>query len=205
MARIKLGLSSRRKILCDSYIFPDDYYDIPNVSQFEDLPAARQYATLQMKPYRNQDVDIYVNAGLSMELLLALQVAVKLNMNLRIMYYNLNKQIYIPQNVIWKSSISNCEYNNIYETFVLCLGRHNIDKPPLFKQISENEIFDFSLQENLAYSILSKCIGDNIQIYVTGLTQLMISTLNAAFKAQKKITFLHYNYDTEDYFPQIMN
>lgn len=83
----------------------------------------------------------------------------------------------------------------------LCSGRHNIPETSdgsIFP--SELDPLDISGMENTA----EKAVYDEneIVLYVTGLSVALVSVINACRKHNIKLTLMHYNRETGDYYPQ---
>lgn len=202
MKTVKLALTEKRKMNCDAYIFPEEYFDIPGVEEFSDLDAVVQHAAEALEPYENQDVELYVNGGLTSEVLAVIQAAADKNIKVRIMHYDRDRQEYRPQQVVWTKK----KHREISKSVVLnlCEGRHIMPGESIFGRIPSEKIMDFSWQEKFAEEYLSTYEDTELRIYLSGLSQLAVSTLNAAGALGLPVVFFHYNYDTEDYFPQNM-
>lgn len=200
---VKLALTERRRLECDAYIFPEEYYDIPGVEEFSDLEVVKSYVRKKLEPYAAQSAAIYLNGGLSIELLSCLQIAAELDMNIVVLHYDKNTNQYVPQEVTWKPvEAENCKEADY---LTLCAGRHpKVTEEYIFAEVTEDQVLDFTWQAQQAEQVLSRCKDKHVVIYLTGLTSLYISVLNAAARLGIAITFLHYNYDTEEYFPQEM-
>ena len=63
----RLALTERRKMDCDGYLFPADYYEIPGVEEFQNVEAVRNHAFEKLKSCEKGLVDLYLNGGLSVE------------------------------------------------------------------------------------------------------------------------------------------
>ena len=74
-----------------------------------------------------------------------------------------------------------------------------------FQDIPDGKHFDFQWQEQQAEASLASFRGQRAEIYLTGLKTLQVSVLNAASRLEIPVTWLHYDYDTEAYFPQNMD
>lgn len=57
----------------------------------------------------------------------------------------------------------------------------------------------------MAREFLKVWRNKKIRIYLSGLTSAFVSVLNAASQENVSVVWLHYDYDTEDYFPQDMD
>ena len=83
--------------------------------------------------------------------------------------------------------------------FVLINNRHthkDIDKlPAIFEEVVD--IFDYDLHKKIIHSKLQNC--KHIALYVTGLTQLLISVLNYCKLFNIEVTLFHYDVDTNRY------
>lgn len=203
MKRVVIGLTEKNSADYDSCIFPGDYYDIPNVEQYQDIEKVTYYAWQKVRKYKDCKVDLYVNGGLSVELLTALCVMEHLNIQNKIFHWDRLKNKYLPQEFLWHpvQKIGKPE-KEIY----LCRERHyGMEGESIFDTISEEQRFDFKWQEEQAESVLKEFKDNSLKIYVTGLKSLQISTMNAAYKCNIPITWMHYDYDTERYFAQDIN
>lgn len=197
---IQLGLADNGRGRYSSYVFPAEYYDIPGLADFQDIHSVQTHAVKELEPYRNMPVEIYVNSGMTIELLAVIWAADRLNISLRVMHYDRSRGIYIPQQVTWKRSKFPASEQ---EAYILCKGRHNGMKgKPLFEPLSEEKMFDFIWQQEHAKKVLSEGKRRTICLYISGLTSLCVSVLNAAHELDLPVVAFHYNYDTEEYFPQ---
>ena len=75
----------------------------------------------------------------------------------------------------------------------------------LFQKIEPDKFFDFHWMEEVVREKLQQYTGNTIGIYVTGLTALLISTLNVAADLEIQINWWHYDLKENDYFLQKMN
>lgn len=204
MSNIQLTLSAKRKIPGLEAVFPSDYFEIPELQNFEDLQAVSNYAILKLKQFRGQAIDVFVNAGLMMESFAILKAASVHHIQLRMFHYDSAHDCYVPQEVKWKDF--SVEGKLTKKSFALCGNRHlGLPEQSVFETISNDRLFDYSWQEEHAKQILEKYAPCCVDIYLTGLTSLGISALNAAYSLGIPVTVYHYNYDTEAYFPQTMN
>ena len=139
---VNLALTTMRKVACEKYIFPDDYFDIPGIKDFEDLETVRTYVVGQMEEYAGENVEIYLNGGMAIEILSVLQAADKLNISMDILHYNKTEGIYIPQKVSWRSRKETDERECVM--LDLCKGRHgNQGERAVFDMVPEEKLFDF--------------------------------------------------------------
>ena len=83
--------------------------------------------------------------------------------------------------------------------YVLVGGRHThkaIDNlPAIFDEV--NDVFDFDLHKKIIHAKLKGC--DHLALYVTGLTQLLISVLNYCRLFDISVTLYHYDVDSDRY------
>lgn len=203
MEEIKLALTEKRKINGMGSIFPEDYFDIPGVEAYQDIDAVKRYAGNRLKNYEGKTADIYVNGGMAIETLSVIQAAGELGISLRFMHYDLKEEMYLPQKLDWKPRPYAGKRER--ELFQLCQGRHNLREKPIFRNLSDEQIYDFQWQENHAEEVLKQCPGKELDIYLSGLTPVFISVLNAAYKLKLPVIFWHFDNDTEEYFPQAMD
>ena len=204
MSRVNLSLSSKRKTQCENAIFPADYYDIPGLQGYEDLEAVRSCALYSLRPYEHEAVNIYVNAGLAIETLTAIQAAGMLNIDLILFQWNRKTGNYMEQKVLWKPGVGKSK-NEETEDFSLCDKRHYGMKGTfLFPDILQDQLFDFDWQMEHVRRILVKYQGRAIRLYLSGFTPAYVSVLNVAYEFKIAVTAMHYNCDTENYFPQDM-
>ena len=204
-----LALTEKRRIPCDGYIFPSEYYEIPGILHFQDLEAVRNYAFEKLKKYQGEPIDIYLNGGMSIEVLTVIQAAVKLDIKISLYHYNREKEKYICQEVLWRP-VNDDRGNTIkeadQEAVSLCQGRHwGTERKSIFSIISDEQLFDFQWQELQAEKFLQNYEGKTAVIYLSGLTAAFVSVLNAAVKINVSIIWLHYDHDTEEYFAQNMD
>lgn len=204
MKIIQLALSEKRKMQCESYIFPENYFDISGVEEFGDFNAVKVYAVEKMSPYANQNVDIYVNSGMSVLALAALQAGISLNTHLRMLNYDCSRKIYLPQTVKWKPLMRKKEKEPF--SIALCQRRHKgMPEEAIFEPLNDEQLFDYLWQEEEAKKKLASWSQGEIYVYLSGLTQLSVSVLNAAYSLGISVTFFHYDHDNEDYLPQKMD
>ena len=89
----------------------------------------------------------------------------------------------------------------------LVKGRHDI--PDVTEYIYQGEVDDPSNIQEL-WRIADDYIGDmsmdidEIELYVTGLTPCLIEVLNVCRDYETKVTLMHYNPKTKDYYPQVV-
>lgn len=193
MEIIQLALSEKRKMQCDSYIFPENYFDIPGAEEFGDFNAVNTYTVKKMSSYANQNADIYVNSGMSVLALAALKAGVFLNIHLRMLHYDCSRKIYLPQAVKWKPLKGKKEKEPI--SIALCQRRHKgMPEKAIFdfELLKTEQIFDYSWQEDEARKKLMPWNQGEIHVYLSGLTQLSISVLNAAYALGISVTFFHF-------------
>lgn len=203
---VYLALTKMRRIECDGYIFPEDYYDIPGVNDFQDLKAVKEYSLKKLECFRGEKVDVCLNGGMTVEILAMIQAAAELKIELILWHYDREKEDYVDQKVNWKPVHVSDEDKEPVATVVLCKGRHwSQREKAIFDTIPAERIFDFKWQEEQADQCLRDFKGRRIAIYVSGLTSAAVSVLNAAWREQISVTWLHYDYDREDYFPQCMD
>lgn len=83
--------------------------------------------------------------------------------------------------------------------YVLINNRHNhkdIDNlPAIFEEVVD--IFDYDLHKKIIHTKLKNC--KHIALYVTGLTQLLISVLNYCRLFNIEVTLFHYDTDSNRY------
>lgn len=203
---VRLALTELRKMNCDGYIFPADYYDIPGVECFRDLEAVKRHAFEKLKSYQAETADVYLNGGMSMETLAVIQAAARLDIRLNLWHYDREGETYVCQKLCWKPAVRGGEEKEAGEEMFLCRGRHwSPEEKSVFSVIPADKIFDFQWQEEQAGEALKGSRGKKVGICVSGLTSAMVSVLNAAAKEEVSVVCLHYDYDTEEYFPQDMD
>lgn len=89
--------------------------------------------------------------------------------------------------------------------FGLCEGRHEI---PVDQYIFGNSIEDPTDTEGLAvkaanvFALNGIEAGDEVQIYVTGLTVALIAAIVAAKEIGATVVLYHFDRETGSYFPQ---
>jgi hypothetical protein len=83
--------------------------------------------------------------------------------------------------------------------YVLVSSRHShkdIDNlPAIFNEVVD--IFDYDLHKKIIHSKLKEC--KHIALYVTGLTQLLVSVLNYCRLFNIEVTLFHYDVDSNRY------
>lgn len=202
-----LALTEKRRMDCDEAIFPAEYYDIPGLTDFQDLRAVRDRAFEKLKKYEGESVDVYLNGGMSIEVLAVIQAAARLDICVTLWEYDRQKKTYVRQEVRWKpASHRERVGTGENEAVFLCQGRHWSPKhKSVFGEIPEEKVFDFRWQEQRAGEFIKEYRGGVIKIYLSGLTAAFISVLNAAQREDVSVIWLHYNYDTEEYFEQKMD
>lgn len=85
----------------------------------------------------------------------------------------------------------------------LCAGRHEI--PAAVDGSIFDEIVDPTDIAGLERTATEQLQGiKNLHLYVTGLTQALIATLNAAKITGTQVVAYHYDRDTGEYLPQIV-
>lgn len=83
---IKLSLVDTRVVEGTIPLFPADYYEIPNVSCFQDISAAKSWALKQISEFAGQATELYINGGLAIEMLSALWALETLSMSVRVFH-----------------------------------------------------------------------------------------------------------------------
>ena len=83
--------------------------------------------------------------------------------------------------------------------YVLVNGRHShkdIDNlPAIFEEVTD--IFDYDLHKKIIHNKLYSC--RHLDLYVTGLTQLLVSVLNYCRLFDIDVTLFHYDVDSNRY------
>jgi hypothetical protein len=86
--------------------------------------------------------------------------------------------------------------------FVLIKSRHNHkninDLPVIFDNITDMQIFDFDYHKKIIHTVLKEK-SDILELYVTGLTPLLISVLNYCKLFDIKVLLYHYDKETNKY------
>lgn len=84
--------------------------------------------------------------------------------------------------------------------FGLCAGRHEM--PQVREYIFPNELDPLNIK-GMEMQAREKLAGvSELTLYVTGLTVALISVVNVCRELQIKVTLMHYNKETGDYYPQ---
>lgn len=207
MDRKMMALTNKRKIENAEFIFPEQLEEIPGICGFQDIKAICRHAKAQMEPYREGEVDLIVNGGLTMEVLAVLQAAAMLHISLKLWHFNRATEAYIPQEVRWHPAHAHVDDHPKMEKvrFSLCKNRHpGLPENYIYEIIPDDRVTDFLWQEERAGEVLKAYANQQVEIYLTGLTSLSISVLNVAVPLGISVVFFHYDYDIEDYFPQYM-
>lgn len=201
-----LALTERRQMDCDGYLFPAEYYDIPGLEDFQDLRTVKDYVLEKMKQYQGKAVNVYLNGGMTIETLTVIQAAARLDIQLNLQHYDFEKDAYVCQLLSWRPGARGGEREEEEEELVLCQGRHwGGEKRAVFQVIPADKLFDFHWQEEQAGEVLKTWSGKKLKICVSGLTSAAVSVMNAAARVGVSVVWLHYDYDTEEYFPQDMD
>lgn len=202
MECVQLALTEKRKIRGMDAIFPTEYYDIPGLKSFGDVDAVGCHAFSQMSRYKHSSVDLYVNGGMTVETLAAVQAAGRLEIALRLFQWDREQGQYRPQQVRWRPIGVGHE-----RTEGVCLfnARHaGALEPGIFDPLPKERLFDFEWQEAWARQMLKDRRGKRLSLYLSGYTPAGISVLNAAFDLKISVTAMHYDNVSECYFPQDM-
>lgn len=88
--------------------------------------------------------------------------------------------------------------------FILVNNRHTHSDlnglPALFNDVQSTQIFDFDLHKKILHKVLNNV--NSIKLYITGLTPLLISTINYCRLFGVTVILMHYNTETNSYVPQ---
>ena len=199
---IQIALTERLKGLYPT-IYPEDFKDSMVIKGFQDLIGFKKVALEKMKPYAGECVEVLRCGGIAQELLAVIVAADELHINLSIGLMNTETGIYYPQKVTWKKGKGKKKPD---QYFLLCGGRHeNVCEKHIFEPIADDKRFDFEWIEKNAEDNLEAYRGQTVGVYLTGLSTLAISTLNAAEKLGISLIFYHYDRDEEEYFPQYVD
>ena len=100
---------------------------------------------------------------------------------------------------------AHCEYAEDYccAEVALCAGRHKIPQAKdgyIFENIPDPT--NTLILQAQAQSALKEFHVRYVDLYVTGLTQALVATINAAKVEGISLTLYHYNKDTGEYFAQ---
>ncbi len=202
---VRVSLTGKNPIPETTPLFPADYYEIPDISCFQDTGAADRWALKQLSAFAGRQAEFYINGGLAIEMLSALRAMELLAMPVRVFHWDSSRAAYIPQEFCWHPS--QLRPSDTVK-FMLCQNRHCMPESRTifhFQDIPDGKHFDFQWQEQQAEASLASFRGQRAEIYLTGLKTLQVSVLNAASRLEIPVTWLHYDYDTEAYFPQNMD
>ena len=200
---VEIGLSECRKVPCDCYVFPADLFDVPGVETFDDVEKINAYALVRLSELKDKCWCVYINSGLSIMFLSVILAATKLGATVMVKHYDIKQDVYIERPVYWKSSSKVDDM--AVDCLTLCASRHyGLPETVIFEQIPEDKIMDFSWQEQVADTVLRTYAGKHIKLYITGMTQALVSVLNITEEHHISITCMHYDYASESYFPQRM-
>jgi hypothetical protein len=90
--------------------------------------------------------------------------------------------------------------------YILVKSRHShrdIDNvPAIFDTVNSEEIFDFDLHKKIIHKKLCGSNKENLILYVTGLTPLLVSVLNYCKLFNISITLYHYDVSSDRYMTQ---
>ena len=199
---VRLALTEKRRMNVEGYIFPEDYYDIPGLKNFQDTNAVMRYAERKLTVYAGEDVDLYLNGGMSIETLACVQAAGRLHIHLNILHHDKVRDQYVAQEIRWQPRTAFMDQESV-ETLGLCQGRHTgLGRKMIYQAIPNERIFDFIWLERKAAASLMEYRGRNVRVCISGLSSAYLSALNVSADLRIRIIWLHYDYSTEDYFPQ---
>ena len=202
MEMIRVGLTRMRPVECELYLYPAELYDIDGLERYDDLETLYRYAYERLKKYYKEEVGLYINGGLLIEVLTAMLAAENLDIVLHIFHWNRETGFYIEQKIRTRIDMEQEQEKETVERS-LCGKRHFAIKAiPIFEEIPKERVMDFEWMQCQADSQLEQLAGERIKLYASGLTQALISVWNAAKKYSVELEVLHYNIDTEDYFIQ---
>jgi len=87
----------------------------------------------------------------------------------------------------------------------LCKSRHEIDGVVEYLFPNSVNPLDLSGLEETAFIAISKMeIGKSIDLYVTGLTVALVAALNVCRREGIAVTLYHFNRESGEYYPQIV-
>lgn len=194
-----IRLSSKRKIEdIEEYIFPDDVYEIPGFLHFQDIDALNMYTMSRLKKYQNGMLQVYLNGGLTLEILSVIRCAKLLDISLKLMHRNAETNTFVEQKVRWEMFPDQEKKVDL----ALCENRHDGMPQAIFEEVGKEKIFDFAWQEQVIKNVLKDIKETELRIYVTGLTPLLVSVLNVAADQKIPVTCMHYDVSGGAYFPQ---
>ena len=202
---IRVALTDRNSLPGADPIFPANYYDIPGLSGFQDTAAADRWALRQLAGAAGRKADLYINGGPAPELLSALRAMEALSIEVRVFHWDSSREKYVPQPFCWHPAQASGEPP---VRLTLCRNRHGQQEGRAifdFDSLPDEKHFDFRWQEQQAEASLAPCRGQRVEITLTGLKSLQVSVLNTAYRLGIPVTWLHYDIDTEAYFPQNMD
>lgn len=199
---IRVALTEKRRIDVESYIFPEDYYDIPDLKGFQDVEAVEKCAELKLAAYAGGFVDLYLNGGMAIETLACVQAAGRLHIHLNILHHDKIQDQYVAQEIRWRPRTVSMDQESV-EIFGLCRGRHaGLGKRMIYEAIPDERIFDYVWLEQRAAEALKAHRGRSVKVCISGLSSAYLSVLNVAADLGIRIIWLHYDYSTENYFLQ---
>lgn len=197
---VKVGLSMKHWRESGEYIFPMNVKDIPGCNKFGDFDVIYEYALQKMYKYENKEIDLYICAGLSSELLEVIKVANKLNITCNIYYYDKESNGYLCHDrLTWKPQVR--KNNAPVVEFAACANRHwgLEDIACIFETIENDKLFDVVWLREYAREKLEKYSGYHMDLFITGLTQAYVTILNVAAELGITVTALIYDTSIEDY------
>lgn len=199
---VRLALTEKRRMDVEDYIFPEDYYNIPDLRGFQDIDAVTWHAEKKLSAYAGKCVELYLNGGMAIETLACVHAASRWNIHLNILHHDRERDLYVVQEIRWRPQVSSVDREPV-ETLGLCRGRHaGLGKRMIFETIPDERIFDFAWLERKAAAALEGYCGRSVKVCVSGLSSAYLSALNVAADLGIRIVWLHYDFSTEDYFPQ---
>lgn len=87
----------------------------------------------------------------------------------------------------------------------LCQARH--DMPACVQgSIFPNAVnpLDLDGMQAQAIQVLKDLKGQHLTLFVTGLTVALVTVINVCHTLDIQLTLMHFNRDTNDYFPQVV-
>lgn len=193
----KIGLSSANWLDSDETIFPSR---IELVTRFDDFDGIYDHAFMKIYGYKGKEMQLYISGGLSQELLETLRAAHDCHVSCALYHYNRETNSYwgTPQMVTWTPQKQGDRQSKV--EFCVCKSRHTKmqDIPGIFDE-EIKDTFAFDTLEEKAYQVLCAHEGEQLLLYLTGLTSAYVSILNVAARLSMPVIMKIYDRMRGDY------
>lgn len=203
---MKIGLSlANNWDESDAYIFPNKIEQIPACKGVNDFETLYHYALEKMESYREKEIDLYINSGLSSELLQVIKVAAKLNIKCNLYFWNKDTNEYVKHELIWKPQKK--KKKQPVKSLAVCAKRHEALKrlEYIIGEIENENLFNLEWMKEEARNVLKDYKEYHLEIYPTGLTQAYITVLDVAAEFGITTTMMLHDAYKKKYLPVEMD